>query len=612
MSATCTASTSCRTRRPTGAEAKALCATPAQKALAGEIEARAERFSAAADASLVLSNDGTVRWHGRPGGEARAGRQAVRAAPAPRRRRAARPARRATRSRRRLKAWLKAHIVRLLGPLLQLEESPSSTGHRPRHRLPDRRGARRARALAGAAGGARPRPGRPRGAAQARRALRRLSPLPAGAPEAGAAHARGAALGAEARRARAEGHRRDRPSRRAPAAPRSRSIRTIAKGLYRAAGFRVCGGRAVRVDILERLADLIRPAIAYRPGLTPGEPPPGAADDEGFVADGRHDLARRLLRRGFRLDPEIARLRRGPPARTGHHGAARGRARRRRRRSRRLPTGATQTAAAGDGQPAEAAPATTGESAATPEIGESPWRPTRPLDGAVPGRACPTGSGRLGERGRGGRCRSRHRTHRPVRDRRADGGRRGRRGGRSRGRGCRRGGGRRTGGRRRRSPSRPPSRSGACTAGITTALRPATDASAPVAPRAALAATRVRAESVRTGPSAGRAGPAGRTSAAPKRQTPLKPMPQEPRPGRRAARAAPTSVAERSGRGAAPRRGAATVRSRAAARSAATSRPTRTRPSPSCWPSRRSSKAATGTSAEEHRRPATPASSAGL
>ncbi len=49
----------------------------------------------------------------------------------------------------------------------------------------------------------------------------------------------------------------------------------IAKGLYRAAGFRVCGERAVRVDILERLADLIRPAIAYRPGTTVGEPPPG-------------------------------------------------------------------------------------------------------------------------------------------------------------------------------------------------------------------------------------------------------------------------------------------------------------------------------------------------
>ena len=59
--------------------------------------------------------------------------------------------------------------------------------------------------------------------------------------------------------------------------------REIAKGLYRAAGFRVCGDRVVRVDILERLADLIRPAIAYRPGVTAGEAPAGAADGEGFV-----------------------------------------------------------------------------------------------------------------------------------------------------------------------------------------------------------------------------------------------------------------------------------------------------------------------------------------
>jgi len=39
----------------------------------------------------------------------------------------------------------------------------------------------------------------------------------------------------------------------------------------------------VRIDILERLADLVRPAVAYRPGVTAGEPPPGAADGEGFV-----------------------------------------------------------------------------------------------------------------------------------------------------------------------------------------------------------------------------------------------------------------------------------------------------------------------------------------
>ena len=57
----------------------------------------------------------------------------------------------------------------------------------------------------------------------------------------------------------------------------------IAKGFYRAAGYRLCGERVVRVDILERLADLIRPAIAYRPGVSVGEPPAGAADADGFV-----------------------------------------------------------------------------------------------------------------------------------------------------------------------------------------------------------------------------------------------------------------------------------------------------------------------------------------
>src|SRR4029077_7586162 len=61
------------------------------------------------------------------------------------------------------------------------------------------------------------------------------------------------------------------------------AIKDVPKTLYRAAGFRVCGDRAVRVDILERLADLIRPAVSYRPGVSPGDPPPGAADGDGFV-----------------------------------------------------------------------------------------------------------------------------------------------------------------------------------------------------------------------------------------------------------------------------------------------------------------------------------------
>ena len=53
--------------------------------------------------------------------------------------------------------------------------------------------------------------------------------------------------------------------------------------LYEIAGFKVAGKRAVRVDILERLADIIRPLIALDAGRPyAGELPAGAADGNGF------------------------------------------------------------------------------------------------------------------------------------------------------------------------------------------------------------------------------------------------------------------------------------------------------------------------------------------
>ncbi|SFV36967.1 ATP-dependent RNA helicase SUPV3L1/SUV3 [Devosia crocina] len=52
--------------------------------------------------------------------------------------------------------------------------------------------------------------------------------------------------------------------------------------LYEIAGFKVAGKRAVRVDILERLADIIRPLIAIDPTRFQGEPPAGAAEGNGF------------------------------------------------------------------------------------------------------------------------------------------------------------------------------------------------------------------------------------------------------------------------------------------------------------------------------------------
>lgn len=59
---------------------------------------------------------------------------------------------------------------------------------------------------------------------------------------------------------------------------------TIDKALYKVVGFRVCGPRAVRIDILERLADLIRPLIAWKPLDAEVTPPDGAiAEGGGFT-----------------------------------------------------------------------------------------------------------------------------------------------------------------------------------------------------------------------------------------------------------------------------------------------------------------------------------------
>lgn len=53
--------------------------------------------------------------------------------------------------------------------------------------------------------------------------------------------------------------------------------------LYEVAGFKVAGGRIVRVDILERLADIIRPLIAHDANRVSETPAPeGAAEANGF------------------------------------------------------------------------------------------------------------------------------------------------------------------------------------------------------------------------------------------------------------------------------------------------------------------------------------------
>ncbi len=54
------------------------------------------------------------------------------------------------------------------------------------------------------------------------------------------------------------------------------------RNFYRLAGFRFLGKRAVRIDILERLADLIRPLLQWKPG-SPTRPD-GAYDGRRFIA----------------------------------------------------------------------------------------------------------------------------------------------------------------------------------------------------------------------------------------------------------------------------------------------------------------------------------------
>src|SRR5690242_16768625 len=109
-----------------GPEGKALRAA-AQKALAGEIEARANRLSHATDEQIVLSSDGSLRWHGEPVGKLTAGddilRPRVRILSDEHLSGASRDA-----VQTRLDLWLKAHTEKVLGPLLALASAEDITG----------------------------------------------------------------------------------------------------------------------------------------------------------------------------------------------------------------------------------------------------------------------------------------------------------------------------------------------------------------------------------------------------------------------------------------------------------------------------------------------------
>jgi ATP-dependent RNA helicase SUPV3L1/SUV3 len=262
-----------------GSEAKAL-AGAAQKALAGEINARATKLSQAADGQFVLATDGAIRWLGQPVARLVAGEEVLK----PRLRiiadehltGAPRDGVQA-----RLDLWLKSHIERLLEPLFRLAAAEDVTGiaRGVAFQLSEALGVLDRAKVADEV----------KGLDQPSRATLRKYGV-----RFGAYHVYVPALLKPAPRVLAlqlfalkhagpdteglEGVEQLAGSGRTSIA----ADKDVAKVLYRTAGYRVCGERAVRVDILERLADLIRPALAWRAGA-PGMKPQGAIDGFGFT-----------------------------------------------------------------------------------------------------------------------------------------------------------------------------------------------------------------------------------------------------------------------------------------------------------------------------------------
>ncbi|MDF2116420.1 helicase-related protein [Roseiarcaceae bacterium H3SJ34-1] len=263
-------------------EAQRTLNAAAQQILATEIAGRALRVSEAVDDAFVLANDGTLRWLGEAVGKIAAGDHVLKPMV-----RILSDERLTGTSleivQRRLDLWIAAHIKKLLGPLFELEageglegiargiafQVAESLGVLERSRV-----ANEIKNLDQSARGSLRKLGLRFGAYHIYLPLL-LKPAPRSLAAQLWALKHG---GLETVKGLDE------------VAHLASSGRTsfpaekdVPKGLYLAAGFRVSGERAVRVDILERLADLIRPAIAYRPGVTPGDPPPGTADGDGFV-----------------------------------------------------------------------------------------------------------------------------------------------------------------------------------------------------------------------------------------------------------------------------------------------------------------------------------------
>ncbi len=262
-----------------GSEAKAL-QNAAQKALVGEIAARATRLAEAPDPQFVLAADGTVRWTGAAVGKLIAGEEALR----PRVRVIADEhlsgaPREAVEAR--LETFVKSHITKLLGSLFELSAAADISGiaRGVAFQLVEALGVLERTRVADEV----------KGLQQPERANLRKYGVRFGAYHIYLPLLLKPAPRALAVQLWALSH--DGPQSNGLddllhlAGSGRTSIpanKEIDAALYRTAGYRVCGERAVRVDILERLADLIRPALAWREGVA-GQKPPGAIAGGGFI-----------------------------------------------------------------------------------------------------------------------------------------------------------------------------------------------------------------------------------------------------------------------------------------------------------------------------------------
>lgn len=288
-------------------EAKALRGA-AQKVLAGEIENRAKALSETGDEAFVLTADGTIRWSGDPVAKLIASDNAL----DPRFRILADeqltgPAREGVEER--LTRWLKTHIEKLLGPLVALGKAEDVTGiaRGVAFQLVEAFGVLERQKVAEEV----------KSLDQPTRATLRQHGV-----RFGAYHIYLPALLKPAPRSLSlllwglkNGGLQQKGITDLPALASSgrTSIPVdleIPKPLYRLVGYRLCGSRAIRVDILERLADLIRPALAWRPGGA-AEKPGGAFDGRGFtttvamtslVGCAGEDFAAILRALGYRID----------------------------------------------------------------------------------------------------------------------------------------------------------------------------------------------------------------------------------------------------------------------------------------------------------------------